>query len=260
MNYCARCGRPSAGLLCTVCGGARPRPLPATTARANLRRLEPSSSGAASALRQRVPSRTGQQMTPDPPGPAPAPDITGPAAPGRVRPGGSVGEVVSTPAVSPGRPGFGAALRALVLPLAILAVLTNPSLVRSLLLIVIAVIAVLWLAGRLGLGGIEWLSLLLAMLRRGGASSRWVPPAMTFRCASLGAVRSVQLVGHDTGVQLGDQVDVRGVTITGTVRAVRVTNLTTGAVLLRHGMVRLAVLALLDVGLGTTVLVQILGR
>jgi hypothetical protein len=144
--------------------------------------------------------------------------------------------------------------------LAILAVLTNPSLVRSLLLIVIAVIAVLWLAGRLGLGGIEWLSLLLAMLRRGGASSRWVPPAMTFRCASLGAVRSVQLVGHDTGVQLGDQVDVRGVTITGTVRAVRVTNLTTGAVLLRHGMVRLAVLALLDVGLGTTVLVQILGR
>lgn len=97
---------------------------------------------------------------------------------------------------------------------------------------------------------------IVSLVRMGGRRSCPLPPpSLSFRCQLGGQPREVRIFGHDSGIELGDlQVRVHGVPWDGRLRALRVVNLDSGAVLRRRGLVGLAVFALVDGLLVLTIL------
>jgi hypothetical protein len=230
VNHCARCGAITADRLCSLCNDRPPRPVP--PARSTTAIVRPRQAGHAYGPR---PPRLSAML---------------------------VGRVVTEPTTSASGVGPDGIARALVLPLAIIAVLTNGVLVEHLLVTAIVIIVVLWLLRRIGIDGLMFVSLISSMWRgaRGARGPRTGPPALTFRYDEAGLSRSVRLIGHDSGVHLGDRVRVRGVEVRGTIHAIEVVDVTTGARLRRSGMARLAMLGLIDLWLFIVIVTQVAGR
>ena len=257
MNRCARCGRPASGRLCAACQPGGPA-APGSFA--------PTSAGPA-------PRLTGPPTAPKPTSPKPFTLGRPPALP---RPTGSPvpvgppaagpnwlltsepGTVANTPVATAGRPSIEDQLGRIAIGLAIAVVLTNPAMLGVLFWWLLLSLGLMWLLGRLGLT--SSLGLLLAMGRGRGSAPRWHPPVLTFRCQFGSEAREVQIRGFDTGVQLGDQLEVTGPTASGVVHATRVVNLSNGAVLRRHALVRTVVLSVLCAWLLLTLVAQLVAR
>lgn len=160
--------------------------------------------------------------------------------------------------VSAGRPSIDDRLPSVALVLFLLVVVTNPALVGALFLWLVIILGLLWLLGRIGLlGGMGFLVGVLGM--SGGRNQRWQPPTLSFRCQFPTGTREVRVRGFDAGVQLGDRVEVSGVAVRGVVEATRVVNLSTGAVLRRHGLTRLVVMSVLCLWLLVCLISQVTG-
>lgn len=140
--------------------------------------------------------------------------------------------VCSDAAVQPVKGGAIGTLLVLVAVVLLLPVLVPVLLVVLLPLLVVLAIPFLFGMGRLATGAMAFgVGMGARAGRSGGARVE-----LTFRVRSGGRDRQVRLRGHQGGVQLGDEVQLRGFdTSTGYV-AVQVRNLTTGIVLWRPGV------------------------
>ncbi len=126
----------------------------------------------------------------------------------------------------------------------------------------LVLVIVAWLLRRLGLDGLLSISAIVAAFaRRGPGPSSRQRAATLFRCRESATTRtSVRLVGHDSGVMLGDIVTARGVVFAGTLHAFSVFNHSTGAVLRRPGLSAALMWCAIDVFLCSLLLSHIVGR
>lgn len=183
----------------------------------------------------------------------PVPPARGPrvpegiAGPPRRRGQGSGGVVASRPAVVGGGVGIDGAIGTLTLLLLCLTVLVTPALLFLAVMLLAVFLVVGWLLGRIGM---LWALLLLRPRGRGPAPE---VPSLAFRTDTGNHLDDVRLRGHSSGIALGDEVVVQGVRLGGIVHAARVTNLTTGVVLVRRGLGRLVFLALVDLWLALSI-------
>lgn len=257
MNHCLHCGRVSAARLCPVCSPSGSSPRPTTgPARPTARTTRPMiasgslpatpsappapSAPAAPAPRHRWPTATGT---------TPLPTNAFPATNGE-------GRVLTAPQVSMSTARPDHALCGLAVPLLVIAIATSPGFIEAVVFWLIIVAIFVWLVERLGLGRMFGLLSIVSLVRMGGRRSAPLPPppSLSFRCQLGGQPREVRIFGHDSGIELGDRVRVHGVPWDGRLRALRVVNLDSGAVLRRRGLVGLAVFALVDGLLVLTIL------
>lgn len=236
MNWCARCGEPLVGPSCARC---RVAGYPALQ--------QPGTPSLEDLLEVRRPGAT------------PVPEV---AVPGRLADArrrqrasrGVVSGVVNVnPRVVPTMFDPEPVLRSSMWLLLALVVLTSPALLSALMVWLVLLGIGLWLLGRIGLLGV----FLFAAGRGRRDRRRQDVPTMAFRVLAGEQQRSVRLVGHDDGVEVGDEVTVHGVAWAGSVRASSVVNHTTGAVLRRSGRLRTGVLVCLNVALALTVISQV---
>lgn len=260
MNHCLHCGRVSAARLCPVCSpsGSSPRPTtgPArTTARATRSMIASGSllatpsappAPSAPATRHRWPTATGT---------TPLPTNALPATNGE-------GRVLTAPQVSMSSARPDHALRCLAVPLLVIAIVTSPGFIEAVLFWLIIVAIFVWLVERLGLGRMFGLLSIFSLVRLGGRRSAPLPPppSLSFRCQLGGRPREARIFGHDSGIELGDRVRVHGVAWDGRLRALRVVNLDSGAVLRRRGLVGLVLFALVDGLLVLTIIGHLAAR
>lgn len=135
----------------------------------------------------------------------------------------------SGPAQGPTRRQAIAALLALVLVIEPSVLVT---LGRAFLPLILVVALLLWLVGRLGFG---WLAV-GAMSRTSGATS--TVDMLTFRCNVNGWPRDVRLLGHRSGISVGDELVLYGTLRWGIIEPTAIKNLTTGTTLRRYGTLR----------------------
>ena len=259
MNHCQHCGRVTAARTCPVCAPEVPQaPWRASSGVSDGTRSWPDQRRT-SAARPPAPSASLSS--------APIPAVWTPASSGTRLPTAegvvaSVdGMVLSQPSISATRTGPDRVARAVAVPLLVIAVVTSPGFLGALILWLIIAAVVVWLVEWLRLGRLLGIFGLLSLLRpRGARRGPWVPPTMAFRYQVDGRPREVRLVGHDTGIELGERVRVRGLPSRGTIHAVQVVNESTGATMRRHGLVRLILLVLLDASLALVIAGHLVAR
>jgi len=154
------------------------------------------------------------------------------------------GTVASRPVAIGGGGALEASLRSATVLLAVITVLVTPALFAMLVMFFLFFLVIGWFLGRIGM-----LWPLMLMGRRGGGGGPSPQPTMAFRWDTGDRISQVHLLGHETGVALGDTVAVRGPRIGGIFHASSVVNYTTGVVLRRRGMYRLIALVLVDLWL-----------
>ena len=263
MHHCPRCGTISAATLCPVCAQQAPRPLPVVRTRTQPTRPSRPSGPATQPVRDATtsPTTAGGSDT-NVIRPLRLPTASEPV---RRTPASGDGteRVVSTPVGSMGTRGIDEYVRMLLGPLVLIAILTNGAIMGALIFFLVMFVLLTWVLNRIGLGGVMRIFSLVGWMRlfipsRGGPQP--VPPTLAFRTDGPRGIREVRLRGYDTGIQLGDEVEVHGLPVNGTIQATSVFNRTTRSRLGRVGLGSAVAIALLDLWLLQIIFTQVHGR
>ncbi len=259
MKTCARCGNASFARLCLICGAMPPKGTFHPVAEAA--ELDAQAAGSVGGVAASRTARIRRHRAGTPHAPRQTDYAGSDGAPGADVAVRRHGRVVSAPTVVGGGRPWARFLRRCALPLFVLVLVTNPAVIMDLIIFGLLLLFVIWILRRIGLGGISpsWLG--LPLLRRGRPQA--IPTqigTLVFRYLDGSATRSVHLPGHETGVQLGDMVEVHGVSVNGTIRALRVRNISTGATLRPPGLVLSTLVGFIDVILLWTLIAQVTGR
>lgn len=169
---------------------------------------------------------------------------------------GEPATVITEPTVMVDRPGVDRYVSYLVVLLFFLAIVTNPTLLSILVVLMAVFFLFLWAASRIGmLGGLGFLMGSARMARAQTPRPRHA--TLCFRCQFGDRIREVTLSGLDRGIELGDSLTVSGVLFNGVIRATRIENHTSGVVLRRAGVVSLVLTSAVAVYLLIVVLTQV---